>query len=159
MSRQLRQEDWRLLREVRLRALASDPSAFIETHAEASASPEELWQERATPAEDRVSFGFEKDGRLHALVAAFAGDDPKTVFLVGMWVAPDLRGTGAARDLVENVVAWARQQGFDRVCLSVEPTNERAARLYARCGFIETSDPPPFPYRPNEDNRYFVYEL
>ena len=47
-----------------------------------------------------------------------------------MWVAPDLRGMGLARDLVESVLEWARQRGSDRVCLSVEPSNERAARLY-----------------------------
>ena len=147
------------MREVRLRSLASDPSAFIETHAEASAFPDDLWQERATPADDRISFAFESKGRLDGLVAAFAGEDPKTVFLVGMWVVPELRGTGVGSGLVENVIGWARQQGFDRVCLSVEPTNERAARLYERCGFTETPDPPPFPYRPNEDDRFFVYEL
>jgi GNAT superfamily N-acetyltransferase len=157
--RQLRREDWKQLREVRLRALASDPSAFLETHAEASAFPDDLWQERATPSDDRVSFALESDGRFDGLVAAFSADDPGTAFLVGMWVAPTLRGTGAARGLVESVIGWARERGFGLVCLSVEPKNERAARLYERCGFTETSDPPPFPYRPNERDRFFVYEL
>jgi GNAT superfamily N-acetyltransferase len=157
--RQLREEDWKLLREVRLRALASDPDAFIETHAEASTFPDELWHERATPAADRVSFGLESDGRFDGLVAAFAADDPSTVFLVGMWVAPELRGSGAAQGLVERVIGWAREQGFERVCLSVEPANERAARLYERCGFSEASDPPAFPYQTDEGDRFFVYGL
>jgi len=159
MIRQLRQEDWKLLREVRLRALKSDPSAFIETHSAASTFPEELWQERATPSDRSTSFAAENEGRFDGLVSAFVATDPKTVFLVAMWVAPRLRGTGIARGLVESVLDWARARGSDLVCLSVEPSNERAARLYARCGFAETAEPPPFPYRPNEGDRFFVYEL
>ena len=37
--RQIAEEDWQRLRDVRLRALAQDPAAFLETHANASALP------------------------------------------------------------------------------------------------------------------------
>ena len=70
-----------------------------------------------------------------------------------------LRGGGAARELVAHVVEWARARGSERVCLSVEGHNLRAARLYERCGFTETKDPPDLPYKPNEGNRFFVLEL
>ena len=93
------------------------------------------------------------------MVSCFIADDAANVFLVGMWVAPALRGTGIARDLVESVLAWANERGAARVCLSVEPGNDRAARLYEKCGFAETADPPPFPYEPNHDNRFYVFEL
>jgi RimJ/RimL family protein N-acetyltransferase len=157
--RQIRTEDWERLRDVRLRALAQDPGAFLDTHAVAAGFPDELWKERATPADTRSSFVFERDGRFEGMVACFVADDPGTVFLVGMWVAPELRGTGAARDLVERVLAWAREQRAERVCLSVEPENSRAARLYEKCGFVETSDPPRFPYDPNPADRFYVFEL
>ena len=93
------------------------------------------------------------------MVSCFVADDPANVFLVGMWVAPPMRGTGVARDLVESVVALASERGAVRVCLSVEPGNDRAARLYEKCGFAETADPPPFPYEQNDDNRFYVLEL
>jgi GNAT superfamily N-acetyltransferase len=159
MIRQLRQEDWRVLRDVRLRALATDPSAFLDTHADASTVPDELWKRRATPSDQTVAFAVEIDGRLEGLVSAFVATDPKTAFLVAMWVAPELRGTGVARGLVESVIDWARGRSFARMCLSVEPNNERAARLYQRCGFVETSKPPPFPYQTHDGDRFFVYEL
>jgi len=159
MIRQVLRDDWERLRDVRLRALAEDPEAFLETHAEASAFPDELWKARATPAADRSSFVVERDGRFDGLVSCFVADDPATVFLVAMWVAPELRGTGNARALVERVVDWAGRHGAARVCLSVEPENDRAARLYEKCGFVETRDPPPFPYEPNTHNRFYVYEL
>jgi len=157
--RQVLRDDWERLRDVRLRALTQDPDAFLETHAAAAAFPDERWQERATPADDRSSFVVERDGRFDGLVSCFVADDPTTVFLVAMWVAPELRGTGHARALVERVVDWARDHGAGRVCLSLEPNNDRAARLYERCGFVETPHPPPFPYAPNASDRFYVYEI
>jgi GNAT superfamily N-acetyltransferase len=152
-------QDWPRLRDVRLRALAEDPAAFIETHATASAFPDDRWRERATPNDRQASFGFEREGRFDGLVSCFVADDPATVFLVAMWVAPELRGTGAARELVESVLGWGRTHSAERVCLSVEGDNPRAARLYEKCGFVETRDPPPLPYEPNPGSRFYVYEL
>ena len=159
MIREIAPADWQRLREVRLRALAADSYAFLETHANASALPDERWQERATPDDKGSSFVHEGDGRFDAMVSCFVADDPKTVFLVGMWVAPELRGSGVAAELVESVLGWARAHAAERVCLSVEPENFRAARLYEKCGFVETEDPPQVPYQPNEGNRFYVFEL
>jgi len=149
-------EDWQLLRDVRLRALADSPEAFLETVEHASTFSESQWRRRASPSETQASF-LGDDGA--GMVSCFIADDPSTVFLVAMWVAEAQRGTGLARDLVDKVVAWARDQGAARVCLSVEPGNDRAARLYEKCGFAETDDPPPFPYEPRPDNRFYVFEL
>ena len=156
MIRQATAEDWQLLREVRLRALADAPEAFLETVEHASAFPESRWRERAAGSETQASF-LADDGA--GMVSCFVPGDPSTVFLVAMWVAAPQRGTGLARDLVEQVVAWARDRGAARVCLSVEAENDRAARLYEKCGFVETDDPPPFPYEPRPDNRFYVREL
>jgi GNAT superfamily N-acetyltransferase len=156
---QIRERDWQRLRDVRLRALGQDPAAFIETHRNASTFPEERWRERATPGERQASFAYERDDRFDGLVSAFVADDPETVFLVAMWVAPELRGTGAARELVQSVLEWARTRGAARVALSVEGDNPRAARLYEKCGFVETTDPPAFPYDANLGSRFYVYDL
>ena len=58
--------------------------------------------------------------------------------LVAMWVLPDHRGTGVAQALVEAVVGWAREDGAERVLLSVVDTNEVGRRLYERMGFALT---------------------
>jgi len=149
-------DDWQQLRDVRLRALADSPEAFLETVEHASTFPESRWRSRATPSDTQASF-LHDDGA--GMVSCFVADDPATVFLVAMWVAGAERGTGLARDLVEQVVTWARDHGAARVCLSVEGDNDRAARLYEKCGFVETDDPPPFPYEPRPDNRFYVREL
>jgi ribosomal protein S18 acetylase RimI-like enzyme len=156
MIRQTTTDDWQALRDTRLRALADSPEAFLETVEDAWSVPESRWRELATPDDTRASFLQDDES---GMVSCFIADDPTNAFLVGMWVAPALRGTEVARDLVESVVAWANEHGAARVCLSVEPANDRAARLYEKCGFTETADPPPFPYEPNADNRFYVLEL
>ena len=45
--RRVRPDEWRALRDVRLRALETDPDAFGATVAEALARPDEEWQSRA----------------------------------------------------------------------------------------------------------------
>ena len=159
MIRQIQTEDWQRLRDVRLRALAQAPDTYLETHSNASIFPDELWIDRATPDDEGCSFAVEVDGRFDGLVSCFTADDPRAVFLVAIWVAPELRGTGVARELLERVATWAREHGAARVALSVEPGNDRAGRLYEKCGFAETDDPPPFPYEPRPDNRFYVLEL
>jgi len=159
LIKRIGRQDWRALRDVRLRALATDPAAFIETHEQASTFPAERWQERATPTERQASFAYEHGGRFDGLVSCFARDDSATVFLVAMWVAPELRGSCAARELVESVLQWARAGGALRVALSVEGDDPRAARLYEKCGFVETSNPPPFPYEASSGSRFYVYDL
>ena len=159
MIRRVEDEDWERLRDVRLRALATDPGAFLDTVEQARSFPESRWRERATPSDVQATFVEERDGAFEAMAATFVADDPETAYLVGMWVAPELRGSGVARELVERVLAWAREHGRRRVLLSVEPGNDRAARLYEKCRFVELPEPPELPYEPNPDNRFYVYAL
>jgi ribosomal protein S18 acetylase RimI-like enzyme len=55
--------------------------------------------------------------------------------LVGMWVAPAVRGDGAGDSLIVALLAWADAQGISTVRLHVVETNAAAQRLYARHGF------------------------
>ena len=56
--------------------------------------------------------------------------------LWGMYVQPAARGTGAARRLVEAVIAHARSE-VELIQLAVVSSNEPAQRLYAAMGFSE----------------------
>ena len=159
MIRRVESDDWEQLRDVRLRALESDPDAFLETVEDARTYPDERWRERARPSEHAVTFVQEQDDAFDVMVSVFVDDDGETVHLVGMWVAPDLRGSGVARELVEYVIEWSRNHGRARVVLSVEAGNARAARLYEKCGFVELDTPPPLPYEPHPGTRFYAYML
>jgi ribosomal protein S18 acetylase RimI-like enzyme len=157
--RQVETADWERLRDARLRALTDAPEAFLETLANAEVFPDERWQDRATPTDKQATFVVEREGVFDGMATGFVADDPATVYLVGMWVEPELRGTGTAGELVARVVDWARACGSDRVLLSVERDNGRAARLYEKCGFVELAEMPPLPYEPNPGNRFYAFEL
>lgn len=145
MIREVRADDWQQLRDVRLRALLDAPYAFLSTYEESVTRPDESWQQWAAARDTGATFVFDEGERFGGMVSCFRQDDPSVVFLVAMWVAPELRGTGVAAGLVEQVVAWARQQGADRVVLTVEAGNDRAAALYRRCGF-EPAEADGLPY-------------
>jgi GNAT superfamily N-acetyltransferase len=116
MIRRVESDDWERLRDVRLRALASDPDAFLETVEDARTFPDERWRERAQPSEHDVTFVHERDDAFDAMVSAFVDDDAETVHLVGMWVAPDLRGSGVARELVGRILEWVAQPRARAYC-------------------------------------------
>jgi GNAT superfamily N-acetyltransferase len=63
-----------------------------------------------------------------------AGD----VLIVSMWVAPEARGHGLGRRLLDVVVDWAREVGAPYVELWVTEGNGPAQTLYERAGFLPT---------------------
>ncbi len=60
-----------------------------------------------------------------------------------LYVAPESRGSGLGRRLVEAIVAEARAAGYARICLDSLPVMARAIALYRDCGFVEV--PPYWP--------------
>ncbi|HEX5436120.1 MAG TPA: GNAT family N-acetyltransferase [Gemmatimonadaceae bacterium] len=63
-----------------------------------------------------------------------------TVVLNDLFVAPERRGMGVARRLIEAVVAHARSTGAVRIELATQHTNSRALRLYERLGFVRDTE-------------------
>jgi RimJ/RimL family protein N-acetyltransferase len=56
---------------------------------------------------------------------------------IGMAVAKEWRGRGVGSALMAEALRWAREQGVEKVALSVYPGNDRAAALYRKFGFVE----------------------
>jgi len=73
------------------------------------------------------------------LVAGYALGAPSSRrnegWLLSLAVHPDHRGRGIAMDLAAAIVFSFDRLGFDRVVLTVAPTNAAAVRLYERLGF------------------------
>jgi ribosomal protein S18 acetylase RimI-like enzyme len=126
------------LRDLRLRALSDAPEAFASTLDEAAARPMEDW-ERAL--EELATFVAVSDTGDVGLVRGAPHDDlPNAVYLISMWVAPEGRRRGIARELIHHVVEWARARGGDRVLLDVGILNLGAMELYRRAGFGPTGE-------------------
>jgi len=145
--RTLGAEDWRLYRDLRLRALADSPDAFGGTWATETARPDAEWARRLAPTPDTpsnlplvaevrgepVGLGW---GRLDA-------SRPGVAALYQMWVAPTHRGRGVGHTLLEAVIAWATSQHAASLELSVACGDTPARRLYERAGFTPVGDPGP----------------
>ncbi|WP_404819408.1 GNAT family N-acetyltransferase [Streptomyces marincola] len=133
--RQTRREDWQLLRDLRLAALKDPvaPVAFFEPYDEALALTRGDWERRAS-GRARVTFiGETESGVWGGMVGAFVRDDH--VWVVGVYMRPEHRGTGLAGALMRAAIDWA---GGRETRLRVHENNARAARFYASLGFRPT---------------------
>lgn len=133
-------QDWQSLRDVRLRALADAPDAFRQTLAEASAQPERYWRGLLDPRPEVVQLVAERDGAAVGMAVVVLEPDADHANLYAMWVAPEARGAGAGRALVDAALAWARSRAVLEVVLQVTEGNNAARRLYLDRGFVETGE-------------------
>jgi len=80
-------------------------------------------------------------GFVHAVRHRSCWSVADTVYLQDLFVAPDVRGGGVGRRLIERVYADAAERGCARVVWLTHETNEVAMRLYdrvaERSGFVQ----------------------
>lgn len=76
---------------------------------------------------------YAQDGSV--IAAALLGVRGKRGWIGGFGVAPEHRGRGYARELVEHMLAQARERGLESVALEVLSENTPAIRVYERAGF------------------------
>ncbi|MFJ7413728.1 GNAT family N-acetyltransferase [Streptomyces sp. NPDC098077] len=171
VMRAVRADEWPQVRQLRLDALKDPaaPVAFLESYEEAAAKPDAFWQERAAAAaeggsgggRDRVrQFVAESPdgvwvGSVTVLLESPAddvrfGEVPavEQAHLVGVFVRPEVRGTGVTDALFREAVAWAwslSSPRLERMRLYVHEKNPRAAAFYRRFGFVPSGQRIPAP--------------
>lgn len=148
--RRLDPSSWITYREVRLAALADSPGAFGTTLEQASRRTDAEWRASLV---DRVNFVAFDAGRPVGLVSGIRGPEPGCAELISMWVAPAHRRHAVGKQLVREVVAWARGEGYRTLALTVVDANDGARALYQRLGFAPTGAT--FPY-PNDPDRWEI---
>ena len=150
--RRVKPADAEALREVRLRALLSDPGAFDSNYERESQLPTEEWVRRANEAstgDKQCLFVVETPKGFVAMAGAYTPDDRASVRrLYGMWVAPEVRSAGLGQQLIEGITAWCFDGGADEIQLWVVDDNLAAQRLYRRAGFRTTGVSQPLPSNP-----------
>jgi GNAT superfamily N-acetyltransferase len=146
--RQVRADDWSVVREVRLTALRDTPDWFWSTYEEEADKPESWWRSFIDAG---AWFIASAEGRLVGIAAAIGDSDlgDSTRQLVSMWVDPDARRRGVGTKLVEAVKAWTTANGVNELQLQVTENNHAAARLYEECGFTRTGRTQALPRNPS----------
>jgi len=174
-------EDWQALRDIRLEALKTAPSAFGSTYDREAAFGEPDWLRRIARGGSFLAYipeagipeaGIPEAGVPEAGVpeagvpeagipeagasepAGLIGGYPETadiVELVSMYVRPKARGRGVGEALVATVFGWAQERGAKTVHLWVTESNDHARALYERCGFEPTGERQPLPSDPDQD--------
>ena len=92
---------------------------------------------------DDAMFGLvaEQDGRIvgiaHGILHRSTWAKGKYLYLNDLFVAPDVRGSGAGRALIEAVYARADAIGAERVYWLTHETNATARRLYDTLAFTD----------------------
>lgn len=127
-------------RALMLQAYTVDADAFTSTPEERAAAPDGWWVHRiADPEGLGIAFGAFDGDTLVGTVALEFSSKPKTrhkALLIGMFVAPSHRGTGAGRALLQAALAAARARPeVGVVTLTVTQGNTPAIGLYESCGF------------------------
>jgi ribosomal protein S18 acetylase RimI-like enzyme len=135
LIRPTEEADWHTLKTIRLAALRDAPTAFGVSHQAASADSDDRWRQRASPS-GLPEFWLALDGATAVGLVGAGVDQQGRYNLIAMWVAPEQRGSQAARRLVDAVKARAVARGHARVVLDVSPDNGRAAGFYQREGFV-----------------------
>ena len=124
-------------RELRLEGLKTHPEAFGASFDDEASKPLSWFQDRL---ENNMVFGgYTDDGTLVGVagfrVPASAKSSHKG-FLWGMFLKPEVRGTGLAKLLVKRVVEQA-ENVVEEILLTVVVSNIAAVQLYKGLGFEE----------------------
>lgn len=159
-------EDWVLLRELRLAALA-DPAAavaFNETYENAAARSDEFWRGRAAQraqgllVETFIGEDGEYGGRWAGSTTVL--DEGESAHVVAVYVRPEHRGTGLADALFRAAEEWARERPYvQRILLHVHEHNPRAEAFYRRMGYVRTGESVNDPKAPGLKEYEMVREL
>jgi GNAT superfamily N-acetyltransferase len=133
-TRRLTGDDWRLLRDLRLAALADAPYAYGSTLEAERDLGEDDWRRRLNGGLWTVA---SLDGLPVGLAGAFL-TEPDTPMVVSVWVRPGVRGQGIGDALITDVLRWAEENRWSRVVLRVADGNDAARALFVRHGFAPT---------------------
>ena len=135
--------EWRTYRDLRLRALQEAPEAFCSTFASARQIPDADWQARLAniqPDRDYPIAALLTDQPIAMAWATVDSSHATHANLFQMWVAPEYRGQGVGKQVMQAAIAWARERQLQSLHLSVTDGDTPARYLYESLGFVAVGE-------------------
>jgi ribosomal protein S18 acetylase RimI-like enzyme len=135
MIRRAELSDWETYRGIRLRSLREEPAAYASQYEIERHYTADLWKQWM--GNGGTFLAFDDDQVLVGTATALRAGDGDTL-VVGMYVAPEVRGQGCPQLLLDAIADLASRRQDGRLVLEVSESNLRAASCYRSYGFVET---------------------
>jgi ribosomal protein S18 acetylase RimI-like enzyme len=140
--RAVARDEWRELRDLRLRALADARDAFGSTIERERGYEEAKWHDWIDGwdgAVNRCLVAVDRDARLGMAVGSHE-EGRDHIHLYAMWVDPAARRRSVGTALLGAVVDWGIARGAREIRLGVTESNPAAVAFYRRMGFEDTGE-------------------
>lgn len=139
--RKFEEADWPILKEIRLKALKTDPGVFGSNWQAESIMTDAEWCGWLTN-ENAASFGiFDKNEIIGMTGIAIYRDDPtgKKAILWGSWLEPAYRKKGVSSQMYKARIEWARKHPTcESIIVSHRASNAASKRANQKHGFVFT---------------------
>ena len=127
------EEDWEDLKDIRLASLLESSAAFGIQHKDAINYTAEEWKQKASLKHGpRFFIAYMNEAPAGLIGGVFSNNEYE---LISMWVAPESRGSGVGKLLVDALKENVMGGGHRSIMLKVSQENKAACSLYTRCGF------------------------
>ena len=135
-TRQLKVQDWKSYRDMRVEAVALHEDKFSVPLAVTLQKTQDTWQSNLQTTDSAV-FGLYDDDIMIGLTSIFKdGENTQTAILAGSYVKEYYRGRGLSRLLYQTRIAWAKAHGkFERVQVGHRKGNIASAKAIQNFGF------------------------
>lgn len=140
LIRQVDEDDWQTVRDVRLRALRESPEVFGSSLAREERFAESHWRMRLRTSATWVALDDAGEPRGLASLVQEPGSPEDDRHVVYLWVAPEVRRQGLGWSLLDAAVRGGAAQGARTVSLWVVDDNGSAVDLFVRAGFARTGE-------------------
>ena len=147
--------DWRIYRDLRLRALTEEPQAYSSTLERELQLTHQQWRERLGRALTVLALTDEE--LIGTATGLWQGDGD--MMIVAMYVVPHARGRGLAVRLIDEIAEAAMVGGGRRLLLDLAEGNAAAELSYRRYGFVPTGQSRPMERDPSIIESRFAYRL
>jgi RimJ/RimL family protein N-acetyltransferase len=139
--RKFEPQEWPSYRDIRLKALQTDPQVFSSTYEKECVHPDEKWkQDLMNP--NRGAFGvYYSDNLIGMTGVAVDKSDPssETGVLWGSWLEKEWRGKGISEKMYEARIEWAKKHpSIKRLIVSHREHNIASKKANQKQGFAFT---------------------
>ncbi|UZN01477.1 GNAT family N-acetyltransferase [Cellulomonas sp. S1-8] len=156
LIRRVDEDDWPIVKEVRLRALRESPDAFGSSLTREESFAESHWRMRVRTSATWVAVDDAGESRGLVSVVQEPGSAEDDRHVVSLWVAPEVRRQGIGWALLDAVVRSSAADGAATVSLWVVDDNASAVDLYVRAGFTRTGERQVLPRDPDRTEERYV---